>query len=228
MKKLLYVLSCMILLHAVIFIQTCIGQNYSGDNYINSAISDRPSDQNYCSARLQDNVLILENSKMSRTYKWNNGNIITLSVTNKQNGKVWKSNASSPDISFPGQQDEAGNPAFSVKSIMSGPFIQAHLEAEIICSLGELEVKRVFKIYPACPAIACDFYLRGKANCHWTDKPDNKGLPYPSPVMEKLELSGKHWKIAAIEFFDVTDRTNTLVRTVTALSYRGNIFKGNL
>jgi len=218
----------LILLHTVIFIQTCFGQNYSGDNYINSAISDRPSDQNYCSARLQDNILILENSKISRSYKWNNGNIITLSITNKQNGKVWKSNASSPDISFPGQQDEAGNPAFTVKSIPSGPGIQAHLEVEIICSLGELDVKRVFKIYPACPAIACNFYLRGKANCHWTDKPDNKGLPYPSPVMEKLELSGKHWKIAAIDFFDVTDRTNTLVRTVTELSYRGNIFKGNL
>ncbi len=36
-----------------------------------------------CSARLENGVLTIENSMISRTYRWNNGNICTTSLTNK-------------------------------------------------------------------------------------------------------------------------------------------------
>ena len=46
--------------------------------------------------------------------------------------------------------------------------------------------------------------------------------------MEQLMLEGKHWQLEAVEFFDVTDRFNTLVRPVHALSYRDCLYRGNL
>ena len=47
-------------------------------------------------------------------------------------------------------------------------------------------------------------------------------------MMEQLVLEGKHWQLEAVEFFDVTDRFNTLVRPVRALSYRDCLYRGNL
>ena len=49
-----------------------------------------------------------------------------------------------------------------------------------------------------------------------------------TPVIEKIELPGKHWEISAVEFFDITDRNNNLVKNITALSYRSDIYRGNL
>ncbi len=217
-----------VILFTIVFLTNSSGQTIPGGKCNEINISGNPSDQNFCSARLQNDVLIIENTKIARTYKWNNGNIITLSITNKQNGKVWESHASSPDISFPGQHDISENALFSIKSIPSGPVVQAHLEAEILCSLGELQVRRVFRIYPACPAIACDIYLRGKTNCQWTAKTETKRAQYLAPVTEKIDLPGKHWKVTAIDFIDGSDKANTFVYPVTALSYRGNAFRGNL
>jgi len=41
-----------------------------------------------CSSRLENDVLTLENSRISRTYQWNGGNIITHSLTDKAKDKV--------------------------------------------------------------------------------------------------------------------------------------------
>jgi len=49
-----------------------------------------------------------------------------------------------------------------------------------------------------------------------------------TPVIEKLEFPGKHWKLSAVEFFDITDRFNNLVNKVEVMSYRPNLYQGNL
>ncbi|NQW99823.1 alpha-galactosidase, partial [bacterium] len=104
----------------------------------------------------------------------------------------------------------------------------------------ELQVKRIFRLYPNCPVIACDLYFRGKSDKVWLQPgssladmvnlekvtPGNAGLTVP--VIENLELPGKHWGLEAVEFFDITDRFNTLVNKVETLSYRPNFYRGNL
>jgi hypothetical protein len=191
-------------------------------------------------ARLKNDTLTLENSKIARTYKWNMGNIITLSLTNKENGKVWLMSTNRPDLSFPGQTDKATNAVFSAKIIPGTVIYPEHLEAEIIYLLDKLEVKRVFRLYRDCPVIACDLYFRGESNSFWLQAGTNladmvnlekltaNNTGNSTPVIEKIELPGKHWKIEAIEFHDVTDRFNNLVQSMTALSYRSNIYRGNL
>lgn len=114
-----------------------------------------------CSAKLENGVLSLENSKISRTYQWNEGNIITSSLTDKSSGKVWQMNSKKPDMAFPRETEKAVNAVFASNIVGETAVAPAHLEAEMVYSLGKLEVKRVFRLYPNCPAIACDLYFRG-------------------------------------------------------------------
>lgn len=193
-----------------------------------------------CSARLENNILILENSRISRTYKWNEGNIISTSLTDKLSGKVWQMSNKNPDLTFPGETEKAENGVFTTRVVAETPLAPKHLEAEIVYSLGKLEVKRVFRLYSNCPAIACDLYFRGESDKVWLqpgvnladlvniEKLTAGNAGNTAPVFEKLELPGRHWKLNVVEFFDVTDRFNNLVKSVNVLSYRPNYYRGNL
>jgi len=193
-----------------------------------------------CSAKLENELLTLENSKISRTYKWNNGNLITNSLTDKVSGQVWKTDSNKPDLSLPGQTEKAEKAVFTSKFVAETAIAPDHLEAEVIYTLNKLEVKRVFRLYPDCSVLACDFYYRGKSDGIWLqpginladmvnlEKLTASNTANNTPVIEKIELPGKHWHISAIEFLDVTDRFNTLVKSVEALSYKPNLYKGNL
>ena len=192
------------------------------------------------SARLDNNVLILENSKISRTYVWNGGNLITRSLIDKISGKEWFINSTQPDLCFPGQSKNAANAEFSVRLIFETSIVPEHLEAEVTYTLDQLQLKRIFRIYKNCPAIACDLYFRGKSDCVWiaqgidfTDWENLQKLTVASagnflPVTEKMELPGKHWELEIVEFMDYTDRLNNLVKSVKALSYMPDFYRGNL
>ncbi len=203
-------------------------------------VSGQSSSPGFCSARMEGDFLIVENSCIARSFLWNGGNLITRSLSDKQTGKTWVSATKKPDLNFPGQPTTATNAEF-VSAIISETAVKPeHLEATITYALGKLEVKRIFRIYPGCPAIACDLYLRGQAEKPWIQQSANPGdlqnieklsettNSESVPVLEKLELSGKHWRLKAVEFLDVTDRFNTLVFEKEAMSYRDNIFRGNL
>ncbi|MFA5329449.1 MAG: alpha-galactosidase [Prolixibacteraceae bacterium] len=193
-----------------------------------------------CSAKLEKDVLTIENSKISRIFKWNNGNLITRSLTDKVSGKDWKMNSNKPDLTIPGEPEIAENGKLTTRFVPETAISTEHMEVEITYALGSLGVKRVFRIYPYCASIACDLYYRGVSNSVWiqsgTNLADmvnieklNPGAAVNNvPVIEKLELPDKHWKLEAVEFADITDRNNTLVFPVNALSYRTNFFKGNI
>lgn len=193
-----------------------------------------------CICTLDNGVLTLENSLISRSYSWNGGNLITRSITDKAGGKVWVALNKKPDLLLPGESENARDAIFSPRVADESATTPEHLEATITYALGSLEIKRVFRIYPGSPAIACDLYFRGNSDHTWV-QPDvnladmvnieklsaaNAGTK--APVIEALEFPGRHWQLNAVEFFDITDRFNTLVRSVRALSYRPNLYRGNL
>ena len=126
-----------------------------------SVLSDGQPNNTDFSASLKNDFLVLENSNICRTYNWNKGNIITVSISDKVSGRVWRMDTDKPDLSFPGQTDKAEKAVFSVKVIPETEIAPQHLEAEIKYSLDKLEVKRVFKLYSNCPVIACELYFRG-------------------------------------------------------------------
>ncbi|WP_159475068.1 alpha-galactosidase [Dyadobacter sp. 3J3] len=193
-----------------------------------------------CRAELNDDTLIVENQLIARKFFWNNGNIITRSLTDKTSGHVWQTKTAKPDLAFPGQSEKAENGKFSSRIVSENAVAPAHLEVEITYMLEKLEVKRIFRLYPNCAVIACDLYFRGSSTAVWLqpgtnladmvnlEKLTGSAAGSNTPVIEKLELPGKHWKLNAVEFFDITDRFNNLVSKVDAMSYRPNLYRGNL
>ncbi|WP_394991285.1 hypothetical protein [Emticicia sp.] len=191
-----------------------------------------------CRAELRNDTLIIENQFIARKFLWNNGNLITCSLMDKKASKLWKMSGNKPDLSFPNQSEKAENAHFFSKIVSETTVTPEYLEAIITYSLDKLEIKRIFRLYPDCAVIACDFYYRGESNSVWLREgtniadmvnlekltPSNAGNN--TPVIEKLELAGKHWKINAIEFFDITDRFNNLINNVSCVKPK-TVYQGN-
>ena len=182
-----------------------------------------------CRGVLENGVLTLENSLIRRQYKWNNGNLISQSLEDKSNGQVWNLRGKKPDCSFPGTTTKATDGRLELFERESDSIKPAHLNVVVTFKLDNLEVKRSFHIYPDCPAIACDYYLRGTASATWqkevTDsarlreiRAGNKG-EIKATVLDRLCLPGRHWRLKAVRFINVTDRHNTLVQESSALVF---------
>jgi len=184
-----------------------------------------------CKATLRHDTLIIANEYIARTFLWNGGNLITVNLWDKKNNQTWNWIDNNPDVSLPGHAKVEGKGSFEVRSVINQPNQSNHLEISVIAKLGLLDLKRVFQIYPNVAAITCTFYLRGKADEEWhqsikkswvttdfknIESQKNLNTADPGvPVMDKLSLAGNHWQLRPVEFFDMTDRTNTLVKETT-------------
>ncbi|NWJ51376.1 MAG: alpha-galactosidase [Bacteroidetes bacterium] len=193
-----------------------------------------------CYAHLQNDTLRVGNDYIERVFVWNSGNIITCALIDKESGQIWKSNNKIPDLTFPLQSKEAKNSSFKSHIVPSNGVHSEYFEAEVSFTLDSLSIKRIYRVYPSCSVIACDTYLKGQAKGEWVYKPQNiadlqniekleEHLNQKQyPVLDHLSFTGKHWSLESIEFMDITDRNNTLVKPVKAISYRANTFRGNI
>ena len=188
---------------------------------------------NDCRAVLEGNTLILENSRIRRTFDWNHGHLVSREIADKAGGQTWTLAGTAPDCSFPGEAAEGTDGELRVTECPATPIRPAHLQADVTTRLGGLEVLRRFRIYPDCPAIACDFYLRGRPSAAWgTAAAAETGLANvesiaalyqgqgQAVVIDRLQLPQRHLRLECVQFFDVTDRRNTLVTTRAILPYR--------
>lgn len=198
-----------------------------------------------CRADLKNDTLIIENQYLARTFLWNNGNLITLSLADKRGKQTWNWVSKDPDSSIPGHTKATGPGQFTTKPLMSQPNQADHLEVSVTAQMGTLAVKRVFRIYPAVAAINCTFYVMGQPSAEWKQAVSGTatGLDFKNieatkdlnsinttiPVLDKLSFPGNHWQLHPVEFFDMTDRNNTLVNQTTCNLYRlPGFLTGNL
>lgn len=192
-----------------------------------------------CYAVLKSDSLCIGNGLIERKFLWNNGNLITISLEDKRNKHVWLNEKQIPDFFIPQQNQQALNGRWESKEIESA-IIPRHLEVIIEYAIDQLQIRKIYRIYPDCPAIACDLYLKGKAEGTWVvKKKDPAELGYIEsrnvlsqyneiPVMDQLSLAGKHWSVHTVEFLDISDYNNTLISPYNGLSYHENTYKGNL
>ncbi|MDL2265509.1 alpha-galactosidase [Parabacteroides sp. OttesenSCG-928-G21] len=189
---------------------------------------------------LKNDTLSIENDLIKRTWLWNGGSLITLQLDDKKNSITWNTSNKRPDLLLPGEQTTGSAATIQAAIIPSSAQHVKHLRVTVEYNLGDLNIRKVLKLYESTPAIACELSLRGKAAQTWikplsnaADLQNIERLTSSSeagkvPSVESLSLSGLHWQIEAVEFLDITDRFNTLVRPVRALSYRDCIYRGNL
>lgn len=104
-----------------------------------------------------------------------------------------------------------------------------------------IRVRRVFRVYEGCPAIACDNYVGGiSAGKEQSagNVADNKNIESVSDMrrgqenkaryLERFYPGGMHWQVKVVEFFDVTDWNNNLVAEHSFIPYRKTGYRGNL
>ncbi|MDP4189691.1 MAG: alpha-galactosidase, partial [Bacteroidota bacterium] len=179
-----------------------------------------------CKAYLHKDTLTLENGVVFEHFLWNKGNLIRLAF-----GDVlsWQSVVAPDNQPFFNTGEKglltSGEGILKVSNQPATSVTPAYVKAEVICSIGKMQVLRVFRLYPGCPAIACDLYLKGQmkgstetlVNAGDLKNIENDAAKHQGESMvavtDKVRLSGNHWKARSVEFFDVTDRNNTLVQT---------------
>lgn len=188
-----------------------------------------------CSVELDNNVLVIKNSKIERICEWHNGNIITRNIVNKADGTILLDDREVPDFQLHGYENvEVTDGSLECRVREDDSIATAHLTAEIMFSLGQLSVKRVFRIYPDLPVIACDYFLKGRAAASslTTDSVDagsrsnienTKSVEQgeiASTVMERVSLPSIHCRARSVQFYDITDWRNNLVEEIEVLPYR--------
>ena len=114
-----------------------------------------------CAATLRDGILELSTGRVAYRSKWNDGHLVGTCIEHLEDGVSWALGGDSPDAEFPGQLVAPADGAFSCSEQAATGVLHAHLRAEVVTRLDGLHVKRVFRLYPGCPLIGCDLYLRG-------------------------------------------------------------------
>lgn len=233
MKNNAYLQNYMRVLSVLFFITVCVSGVAGQASHSFSASG--------CGVSLKHDTLVIENNQIKRTWLWNNGNLITLSLENKQEKFRWNTANKQPDLFLPSQNQKASDAEIHSDFIPDSRQFKNHVRTTIRFTLGELQIMKIVKIYPDCPVVATELFYKGKASKSWfhtlTNAADQKNIETVTrsteasklPFMEQLALPGKHWKIKAVEFYDVTDRFNTLVYPVEAITYRQpTLYRGNL
>lgn len=190
-------------------------------------------------ATLKSDTLYIGNGSIERKFLWNKGNLITISINDKNNNQVWINQKQTPDFFFPQQNQEAKKGKWTTEEIETN-ISPKHLVVTVEYMLDQLQIRKIYRIYPDCPAIACDIYLKGTAKGTWTIKrKDLAEIGYVEsrnitsqhneiPVMDQIALGGNHWSLNAVEFIDMSDFNNTLVKPYSGTSYHENTYRGNL
>ncbi|WP_443946731.1 alpha-galactosidase [Pedobacter sp. AW1-32] len=194
--------------------------------------------QNKYFSRLEGDTLIIGNKWIERKFVWNKGNVKTYSLTDKQNGQRWLNRLKTPDFQL--SKDTAQSEGtYSSREVKETAIHPAYLAVEITSKTGTLEIKKIYRIYENSPAIATDFYLRGKISISESkiaNAADQKNIEFlddingqqANAILDQIKLDGFHWQTHIVEFFDVTDWNNNLVQEKKIIPYRKATHRGNL
>jgi len=196
-----------------------------------------------CQAVLKNDTLVLENGLLKRTLLWNNGALQSLALHNKISGNTISGIpvAVKGDVFLPGINSTGKNASFRVYDVAATKASYAYRAAEVVVQMEGIELKRVFKLFADCPGIVCDYYLRGKPGA-WSnfaaesaafknieDENTKKAAEGKILFTDRVPLSGNHWKLKSVEFYDASDYNNNLVEDYSRLLYaRENKLRGNL
>lgn len=187
-----------------------------GSGVLNIALS---KDLSNCKAYLHNDTLTLENGKIFQHFRWNNGNIVRLAYG------LQTSNSRSAVSSRP----SPANRQLVISEQAATPVTEAYLKASVIYTIGKLNIQKVFRIFPQCPAIACELYFKGSVE-NGTNDLSKLQEELITRGNERIPLKeGAQWKARSVEFYDVTDRNNTLLQLYNRLAFTQDCqLRGNL
>lgn len=181
-----------------------------------------------CYVQLEENRLILGNRRITREYLLNDGNLVSISLKNPKTGTLFTFDQAQPDFYLPEPENHSDSlHPVTWEWIVNAKSGTGHLDVHVITSMGNLLLKRIFSVYPDCPAIRCQLYLQGELSGNQTLQLKKKRVE--SAYSERVAPEGPHWKILCVELLDETDNNNNLVLKTESLPFtrqmkhRGNI-----
>lgn len=195
-----------------------------------------------CKAFLHNDTLTLENDVVFQHFRWNNGNLIRLAFGDHKSGQSIFVSDDQPSFNTGIKGSvTTGKGTLQTLNIAATSSAPAHVKVEVVCTIDKMHVLRVFRLYPFCPAIACDLYLKGEKEDNMifssnsgdlTNIENDKARIQDESqivVTDKVRLQGNHWKAKSVEFFDVSDRNNTMVQTYDRVLFSQECqLRGNL
>lgn len=203
-----------------------------------NTLLDKPKAAPY--SEMKGDTLVIGNRVIERKFIWNGGNLMTYSLTDKKTGVTHYSADLRPDFSVVKGTGAGTDDSYSVEDIPADEIHEAYQKTVVTYSLGDLQVRREFRVYMDVPAIACDTWLRGTLTSDRDGKTlsaaDRKNIEFAedtkseplSGVLDQLRFDGLHWHGKAVEFWDVTDWNNNLVAERDFIPYRRTSYRGNL
>lgn len=206
--------------------------------FILAAVASVPAAGSECYARLDGDTLRMGNDRIERVFLWNDGNLKTVTITDKASGRAWSIPNPVPDFAV--NRAEASGGRLDARLVPSDGIRPEHLEATVGFDLGSLSVRRVYRIYDGVAAIAVDTYLRGRldgspaaADAAAADRGniESKEAMKVKPVtavLDRVNPGGNHWHGRAVEFRDISDWNNNLVDERDFISYRKTNYRGNV
>jgi hypothetical protein len=181
--------------------------------------------------RLAEDILTLSTGTMARQFRWNGGALQTIKLTELASNTSWECRGENPDVQLP-VSHPCTNAELTTRLVELTATSPAYLEATVHTRHGNLEMKRVFRLYPGVPAIAGELYLKGTGLVAPTSETrdasamsqlENADSAAESAVrdmsLDRLELMALHTRVKAVQFFDITDRRNNLTRTTELIPY---------
>ena len=186
----------------------------------------------------EGDTLHIGNGSIERTFQWNDGALRTISLKDKESGYSLVSEARHADFSLPGHQ--FGDGRMETRQVPSQGNRPACLLVTVFSRSASLEMRREYRIYEGVPAIACDTYLRGSLSAlegGGDNAADRKNIESAADmavkaagdaVLDRLQPAGKHWHCKTVEFTDVTDWNDNLVKETSFIAYRKLGYRGNL
>lgn len=185
-----------------------------------------------------NDTLKIGNDLIERAFLWNGGALKTIHLINKRQSTVIPAKGNVPD--FVMVKDKVDSTWMKTEQQPANGVQPSHLKVTIWCRQGPLETLRQFRIYDDCPAIACDYFLKGcispLTQSSASNHADRKNIESTSdmatqtktPTIDRVQLYGNHWQTRVVEFFDYTDWNDNLVVERRFIPYRRTGHRGNI
>lgn len=180
-------------------------------------------------AWLQGETLTLTTGALTRTFRWNGGDLASASLSAPGLGAV-ALDATAADIIVPGLEAHARSGGEIKATRAAGdPVVPDRLVVTIIFRAGGMSIRRRCELIPNSPAIRCAVALKGVAPAGFANggaasaamlETGRLGQRAPVFRVDHLGLPGRHWRAEAVRFSAVTDHNDTLVQSDVSLLYR--------
>lgn len=176
----------------------------------------------------QGDLLTLTTGRMTRTFNWNGGNLISIAVIDERDDSVIQLAADKPDIGGGLENSASVDSALAHKIVADDGITPAHLEVTVEAKFADVELRRRCALFPESPAIRCTVAWRGRvpvitrlqAGDNQMIETTDRAPKLAGPNADRLAVTGAHWKATSVRFLASTDHNDNLVHHQKMLLYR--------